>query len=78
MAQRLQAAGTEHDRSLVQGSVQLLERRRARTHTHRQVAEHEAQHDDQCRARQLKRRHVERQDVAHAQHGARDGKGQQR
>jgi DNA-binding transcriptional regulator YbjK len=46
--QRGGGAGAQHGAGFVQALVELLEAGGAGAHAHRQVAEHEAQHDDQA------------------------------
>ena len=77
-AQRRAVRGRAASTRPRRGWVDLLERRGAGAHADRQVAEHEAQHDDQAGAGELERRHVEGQDVAHAEHRAGNRERQQR
>ena len=77
MPQRLNGACAQHHRGFIQRFIQLLKGCRPRAHTHRQIAKHKAQHDDQRGTRQLKRRNVKRQDVAHTQHSARNSEREQ-
>jgi hypothetical protein len=68
----------QRDRGFIEALVDLAERGDAGAHAHRHVAEDEADDEDQRRAGDLDRRHVEGEDVADADHRAGNGEGQQR
>jgi hypothetical protein len=70
LAQRAHRGAAQRRRRLVERLVDLRQRGDARAHADRHVAEHEAQHEDQHPAGELERRHVERDDVRHADHRA--------
>ncbi len=69
-AQRGEAAGAEHRRRLVEAAVDLAHRRHPGAHADRHVAKDIADDEDQRGAGDLDRRHVEREDVRDADHGA--------
>ena len=77
-AQDGETARAERCRRLVETAVDLRHRRHAGAHAHRHVAEHVADDEDQRRARELDRRHVEREDVRDADHRAGNGERQHR
>ena len=63
---------------LVEALVDLAQGGDAGAHADRHVAEDEAHHEDEARAGDLDRRHVEGEDVGHADDRAGDGEAQQR
>ena len=69
-AQGREPAARPASRRPRRGAVDLAQRGQPAAHADRQVAEHEAEHDDQPGAGQLDRRHVEGEDVADAEHRA--------
>ena len=71
-------ARAERERSLVEALVDLAQGGDAGAHADRHVAEHEAHDEDEAGAGDLDRRHVEGQDVGHADDRAGDGEAQQR
>ena len=78
LAQRAHGGRAQCRRCLVQRLVDLRKCCDAGTHAHRHVAEHETQHEDEHAAGQFERRHVERDDVRHADHRAGNGEAHQR
>ena len=77
-AHRRARPGAQGERGLVEAPVDLRERGDSRSHADRHVAEDEAEDQDRAGARELDGRHVEREDVGHADDRPRNREGEHR
>src|SRR5438552_824738 len=76
MSNRCERARAEGERCLIETFVDLAQHGKARADADRHVAEDEADDEDDAGSGQLDRRHIEGEDVADADHGARNCKAQ--